>query len=561
MEASGRNTSTRTPHGRMTRCAQIFAAYRIERARAVIRTVRFLKEEKNGALLTAALMLAAPAWAETVLKVVPHADLKVLDPVWTTAFVTRHHGYMIYDTLFGLTQKGEIKPQLVDTYTASPDNLHYSFTLREGLKFSDGTPLTTKDVIASIKRWGARDNLGAKLLAAAEKLEAKDDRTFTLDFKKPFGMVLDAFSKPSSIPLFVMPEKVAQTDPFKQITDMTGSGPYMFAADRYRPGEKVVYLKNPYYVPRNEPADGTAGGKHVYVDELDWVILRDAQTVANAIEKGEVDVVEMVPNEQYSVLKKNPDIQLLNQTGKQSAMLHLNHAIPPFNNPKIAQAALMAINQAALQRAQIVHKELWNTCTSIYPCGSLYASDKTDYFTGKPQFKRAQELLKEAGYDGTPVVLMLPADMPSLNKYPPVMAELLRRAGFKVDLQSMDWATLVTRRTKSSPVSEGGWNGFITFWNQADTFNPLFFAPLTGSGLKGWFGWTDDPKLEALKDEFVGTSDLAKRKELAEGIQLRVMDSGVYGMLGEAKPIIALRKNISGLVEAPISVFWGLKKD
>lgn len=415
--------------------------------------------------------------------------------------------------------------------------------------------------VENVFLWGARDNLGAKLLAAAEKLEAKDDRTFTLDFKKPFGMVLDAFSKPSSIPLFVMPEKVAQTDPFKQITDMTGSGPYMFAADRYRPGEKVVYLKNPYYVPRNEPADGTAGGKHVYVDELDWVILRDAQTVANAIEKGEVDVVEMVPNEQYSVLKKNPDIQLLNQTGKQSAMLHLNHAIPPFNNPKIAQAALMAINQAALQRAQIVHKELWNTCTSIYPCGSLYASDKTDYFTGKPQFKRAQELLKEAGYDGTPVVLMLPADMPSLNKYPPVMAELLRRAGFKVDLQSMDWATLVTRRTKSSPVSEGGWNGFITFWNQADTFNPLFFAPLTGSGLKGWFGWTDDPKLEALKDEFVGTSDLAKRKELAEGIQLRVMDSGVYGMLGEAKPIIALRKNISGLVEAPISVFWGLKKD
>lgn len=552
----------------MTRCAQTFAAYRIERASC--HSNRSISEgrkkwqlccKKTLAALTAALMLAAPAWAETVLKVVPHADLKVLDPVWTTAFVTRHHGYMIYDTLFGLTQKGEIKPQLVDTYTASPDNLHYSFTLREGLKFSDGTPLTTKDVIASIKRWGARDNLGAKLLAAAEKLEAKDDRTFTLDFKKPFGMVLDAFSKPSSIPLFVMPEKVAQTDPFKQITDMTGSGPYMFAADRYRPGEKVVYLKNPYYVPRNEPADGTAGGKHVYVDELDWVILRDAQTVANAIEKGEVDVVEMVPNEQYSVLKKNPDIQLLNQTGKQSAMLHLNHAIPPFNNPKIAQAALMAINQAALQRAQIVHKELWNTCTSIYPCGSLYASDKTDYFTGKPQFKRAQELLKEAGYDGTPVVLMLPADMPSLNKYPPVMAELLRRAGFKVDLQSMDWATLVTRRTKSSPVSEGGWNGFITFWNQADTFNPLFFAPLTGSGLKGWFGWTDDPKLEALKDEFVGTSDLAKRKELAEGIQLRVMDSGVYGMLGEAKPIIALRKNISGLVEAPISVFWGLKKD
>lgn len=342
---------------------------------------------------------------------------------------------------------------------------------------------------------------------------------------------------------------------------MTGSGPYAFAADRYRPGERVEYLKNKFYKPRNEPADGLAGGKVVNVDELDWVILRDSQTVANAIKKGEVDVVEMVPNEQYPILKADPNIRLENQTGKQSAMLHLNHAIAPFNNPKAAQAALMAINQAALQRAQIVYKELYNTCTSIYPCGSTYASGNTAYFTGKPQFAKAKELLKEAGYKGEPIVLMLPADMPSLNKYPPVMAELLRRAGFTVDLQSMDWASLVTRRTKSSPTSEGGWNAFITFWNQADTFNPLFFAPLTGNGLKGWFGWTTDPELEKLKDDFVKTSDPAERKKIAEGIQLRVMLSGVYGMLGEAKPMVALRSNVSGLVPAPVSVFWGLSKN
>ncbi|WP_295480901.1 ABC transporter substrate-binding protein [uncultured Sutterella sp.] len=524
-----------------------------------------LSFRKPFAAAAAAAALAAtfvsPAWADVVLKVVPHADLKILDPVWTTAFVTRHHGYMIYDTLFGLTQKGEIKPQLVDSWNASPDNLHFSFTLREGLKFSDGSDLTTMDVLQSIRRWGARDNLGAKLLAALDKMEAKDARTFTLDFKTPFGMVLDAFSKPSSIPLFIMPERVAKTDPFTQITDMTGSGPYAFAADRYRPGERVVYLKNKFYKPRNEPADGLAGGKVVNVDELDWVILRDSQTVANAIKKGEVDVVEMVPNEQYPILKADPNIRLENQTGKQSAMLHLNHAIAPFNNPKAAQAALMAINQAALQRAQIVYKELYNTCTSIYPCGSTYASGNTAYFTGKPQFAKAKELLKEAGYKGEPIVLMLPADMPSLNKYPPVMAELLRRAGFTVDLQSMDWASLVTRRTKSSPTSEGGWNAFITFWNQADTFNPLFFAPLTGNGLKGWFGWTTDPELEKLKDDFVKTSDPAERKKIAEGIQLRVMLSGVYGMLGEAKPMVALRSNISGLVPAPVSVFWGLSKN
>ena len=230
----------------MTRCAQIFAAYRIERARAVIRTVRFLKEEKNGALLQ-----------ENARGSHCRADARCSGL-----------GRNGFEGCAARRPEGT-RSGVDDRVRHAPPRLH--------------------DL-----RWGARDNLGAKLLAAAEKLEAKDDRTFTLDFKKPFGMVLDAFSKPSSIPLFVMPEKVAQTDPFKQITDMTGSGPYMFAADRYRPGEKVVYLKNPYYVPRNEPADGTAGGKHVYVDELDWVILRDAQTVANAIEKGEVDVVEEV---------------------------------------------------------------------------------------------------------------------------------------------------------------------------------------------------------------------------------------------------------------------------
>ncbi|MDO5532058.1 ABC transporter substrate-binding protein [Sutterella sp.] len=504
---------------------------------------------------------AGAANAESVIRIVPNADLKILDPFWTTAFVTRHHGYMIYDTLFGLTQKGEIKPQMIDTWTVSPDNMHYSFTLREGLKFSDGTDVTTKDVIQSIRRWGARDNLGSKLLAVLDKMEPKDARTFTLDFKEPFGVVLDAFSKPSSIPLFIMPEKVAQTDPYKQITEMTGSGPYAFVPERYRPGERVVYVKNKYYKPRAEAPDGTTGGKNVYVDEVHWVILRDAQTQVNAIEKGEVDVIEKTPNEHFKALNDNPAIELVNQTGKTSSMLHINHAIPPFNNPKIAQAALMAINQTALLRAQIVYKELYNTCTSIYPCGSVYASDNTGYFTGKPQFAKAKALLKEAGYDGTPIVLLLPADVVVLNKYPTVMAELLRRAGFTVDLQSTDWASVLTRRSKSVPVSEGGWNAFITNWSEADTFNPVFFAPLTGSGMKGWFGWTDDPELERLKDEFIKASDIAEKKKIAEGIQLRVMESGVYGMLGEFKAMTAVRKEVTGIVPAPINVYWNLKKD
>lgn len=507
---------------------------------------------------------AATAQAEDAaktLRIVPQADLKILDPVWTTAFVTRNHGYMIYDTLFGVDTEGKIHPQMVDTYEASPDALKFQFTLRDGLAFHDGKPVTSEDVIASLKRWGARDNLGQKMFSQMDGIKAVDAKTVVMTFKTPFGMVLDALSKPSSIPAFIMPKRVADTPADQQITDTTGSGPYIFVKDEYRPGERVVYVKNKAYVSRKEPPSGTAGGKPVYTDRVEWVILKDAQTQANALRNGEVDLIEWLPTEQYAALKADPNIAMDSQVIKMQAMLHLNHLIPPFNNPKIAQAALMAINQQALMRAQNVHTELYNSCTSIYPCGSIYASDKTDYFTGKPQFEKAKALLKEAGYDGTPVVLMWPADFAVINKYPPVMAELLKQAGFKVDLQSMDWPTLVTRRTKQDPVSQGGWNAFITSWGIADTMNPLFFAPLTGNGDKGWFGWTTDPELEKLKEEFVVTTDPAKRSALADGIQQRVIDSAVYGPLGEFKPITAFRKSVHGLVKGPVPVFWNLSKD
>ncbi|GHU03952.1 peptide ABC transporter substrate-binding protein [Alphaproteobacteria bacterium] len=527
----------------------------------------FLTKAKywTAALSLGALMVAsAPSLAaddSKTLRIIPQSDLKILDPVWTTAFVTRNHGYMIYDMLFGVDENGGIHPQMVDSYKAAPDGKSFSFTLRDGLLFHDGTPVTAEDVIASIKRWGARDNLGRKMLGALEKIEATDAKTVSMTFKTPFGMVLDALSKPSSIPCFIMPKRVAETDPMEQIMDATGSGPFIFDKEAYRPGERVVYLKNEKYIPRSEEPSGTAGGKRVYTDRVEWIILKDAQTQSNALINGEADLIEWSPNEQYPTLKASPGIILESQVIRMQSMLHINHLIPPFNNPDIARAAMMAINQNALMRAQIVHPELFGPCTSIYPCGSLYASDKTSFFTGKPQFKEAQALLKKAGYDGTPVVLLFPADLPILNKFPPVMAELLRQAGFKVDLQSMDWQTLVSRRTRKDPVNQGGWNLFITNWGIPDTMNPLFFAPLTGNGEQGWFGWTTDPELEALKNDFMAEMDVEKRKAIAEGIQIRVIESAVYGPLGEFKPIVARRSNISGLVKGPVPVFWNLKKN
>jgi peptide/nickel transport system substrate-binding protein len=514
-----------------------------------------------GALIVGA---ARPSLAQEtkVLRVVPQSDLKILDPIWTTAFVTRNHGYAIYDTLFGIDAEGKVRPQMVGEYRSSTDHMKWSFTLREGLYFHDGKPVTSADVIQSLKRWGERDSLGQRLFAAMESIEAKSDTTFEMTLKQPFGLVLEALSKPASVPPFIMPKSVAETPSDKQIDSYIGSGPFIFKVDEYRPGERVVYVKNTKYVARQEPASGTAGGKVVKVDRMEWVILTDAQTQTNAIANGEVDLIEWVPADQYLALKNNPKIDFANLVPKGSFALHLNRLVPPFNNVKIAQAALLAVSQEALMRAQMVHKDLYNTNASIYPTGTPYNSDKTSFFTGKPQLEKARALLKEAGYQNEPVVLLYPANFAVLNKFPPVMAALLKQAGFNVDMQSMDWPTLVARRAMKNLSTQGGWNAFITGWIIPDNINPLFYAPITGNGEKGWFGWTTDERLETLKDEFLAADSEAERTALAVSIQERVYDAAVLAPLGEYKQLTAIRREaIGGIVTSPVGVFWGITKN
>jgi peptide/nickel transport system substrate-binding protein len=522
-----------------------------------------LKKTLLSLLLGSALAIGAQAQAESVLRIVPQSDLKILDPIWTTAFITRDYGYAVYDTLFGVDMKGNVQPQMVGEYKSSDDGKVWTFTLRDGLAFHDGKPVTSEDVIPSVKRWGARDALGQRMMAALDSFTAKDDKTFVMTFKTPFPLVLQALSKPSSNPPFIMPKASAETPADQQVKGTIGSGPFIFKADEYRPGERIVFLKNTKYVPRKEPADGTAGGKVVNVDRMEWVVQNDPQTAANALANGEVDMIEFMPPEQYKALAENPKITLDNQVPAGSYALHLNRLVPPFNNTKIAQAAFMAINQEALMRAGMNHKELYNANTSVYPSGSPYHDTAhTSYFTGKPQFEKAKALLKEAGYKGEPIVLMNPSTFPVLNKFPSVMAALLRQAGFTVDLQSMDWPTLVTRRVLKTPADQGGWNAFITGWFYADNFNPVYYAPMTGNGEKGWFGWTSDEKLESLKADFMAATSDADRKKVASAIQERVYEAAVFAPIGEYKPLTAFRKDaVSGLIKAPVNVFWGLKKN
>ncbi len=500
--------------------------------------------------------------APVTMRMVPQTNIAILDPIWTTANVTRNHGYMIYDTLFGTDAEGKIKPQMVDKWTTSKDGKLWTFTLRDGLEFHDGAPVTSEDVVASLKRWSSRDSFGGVLAGFIDHYETPDAKTFRLVLKEPFGLVLEALGKPSSNVPFIMPKRIADTPGDQQIKETIGSGPFIFKADEFRPGERVVYVKNPRYKPREEPASGTAGGKRVYVDRVEWVIIRDPQTQLNALLAGEVDLIEEPAAEQYATMRASPSIELVEvQPAGGQFIFRFNHLHPPFDDVRIRRAAMVALGEEQMLKTQVGVPGLYQFCKSVYPCGSTYASDNTSFYTGVADPKKAHQMLEEAGYKGTPVVLMRPTDLAGISKLPLVAKQQLEQAGFVVDLQTMDWQTLVARRTKKDPPNAGGWNAFMTSWNSADVMTPVTMAMMNARGDKGWFGWDNDPQLEEIKARFVRATTDTERKKIAEQAQLRAIDTATHVPLGQYHSFAAVRRGVlSGLVHADSQVYWNIKK-
>jgi peptide/nickel transport system substrate-binding protein len=516
-------------------------------------------------LAAGAASLALPAISraadQRILKFIPQADLAVLDPIWTTAYVTRDHGYMIYDTLFAVDEKLEVKPQMVDKYGASADKLTWSFTLRDGLEWHDGKPVTSADCVPSLKRWMGRDPMGQKLADFVAELAVVDDKTFTLKLKEPYGLLLDSIGKPSSNTPFMMPKAVAETDPFKQIDSQIGSGPFIYVNAESKPGEKHVYVKNPKYKPRPEPASGFAGGKIAKVDRIECIEMPDPQQQVNALIAGEIDVIEQLPHDLIPIVTADKNSKLVdwNPLGQQF-IIRFNHLQPPFNNPKIRQAALYCMRQEDYLKATVGDPKYYKVCSAAFICGTPNAVETPNGLLIKPDFAKSKELLKEAGYDGTPVVLMQSTTLPVLTNMAPVTKSLLEQGGFKVDMQSMDWQTLVTRRTKKDPPDKGGWNAFHTFSVSADALNPISNNYFLANGDKAWFGWPSDPEMEKLRDQYAREIDPAKGKALAAQIQNRAIETGQYGWLGQWYGPGATRAGVSGWLKAPCAVMWNVDK-
>src|SRR5258708_7128131 len=381
-----------------------------------------------------ALILPVSAMAQDkVLRAVMHADVRVIDPIWTTQTIANIHGALVYDTLFGNDADQKPQPQMVGKYEVSPDRLTYTFTLRDGLKFHDGTPVTTKDVIASLKRWGAKDGVGQRLMGYVTEMKAVDDKTFTMSLREPYGMVLESLGKSGSSIAAIMREKEAQTDPQQQVKESIGSGPYIFAKDLWVPGSKAVYLKNKDYVPRSEPPSSFAGAKIPGVDRIELIWISDPQTSMSALINGEIDFYENPNIDFLPILEKAKGVKLM-KTGKidsTQGFIRLNHLHPPFDNPKARQALYYLINQEDFLRAIVGDPKYYRVCHGLLTCGGPYEHDGGTQWMEEYNPEKALQLLKEAGYKGEPITVLSAADHHNITPATQGLRQATREAGIQ----------------------------------------------------------------------------------------------------------------------------------
>lgn len=517
----------------------------------------------SAALLAAGALPAGCAAPDrrNILRVVPYADLQALDPVVTTVGIVQRHALMVYDFLFGRDDQGVPQPQMVESWERRSDGLEWRFTLREELFFHDGSPVTSADVIASLRRWSARDAYGRQIMAVTDRLESDGAGSFTWRLSRPYGLMLQALSKTGGPVPAIMPRRIAETSPNTPIREAVGSGPFRFVADEWIPGGLVAYDRNENYVPRSEPASGTAGGKQVLVERVEWHNIRDPQSAILALMAGEVDFVENPTAEFLPMLAGEPvRVERSDPLGTHG-LLRMNHLHPPFDRPEAREALLWLIDQERYLQAMFGNPDITRACREIFVCGSPYASRAGIPADLRHDPDRARALFDAAGYDGRPLVVLHPTDISFMNLATLVLAEDLRGIGVNVDLQAMDFGAMAARRANRAAPQQGGWHLGMTYWPGADIADPVANTPLQASCDAAWPGWPCDAEHQALIDAFAYAEDDAGRQRLADAIQASAYRLVPYVPIGLWYNPVAYSDAVSGVLGvAGTTVYWNIAK-
>ena len=519
------------------------------------------------ATAAAAGALAAPRVARAqdnrVLRFVPQANLSSLDSVAGTQYVVRNASVMVWDMLYGVDSKLQAKPQMCEGHEVSPDYKDWTFKLRPGLKFHDGEPVRSKDVTASLRRWMVRDTMGQRIKASMAEMTAPDDRTVRIRLNQPFPKMLFALGKNNPPLALIMPERIANTDPYKLITEYVGSGPMRFKRDEWVPGSKAVFQRFEGYDPRPEPADWLAGGKRMHFDRIEWQILPDDATKAAALQNGEVDWWENPIPDLAPLLKRNRNVKLdVSDPLGYIGSLRFNHLHPPFNDVRARRAAMMAIDQEDYMRAVVGNDDaLWARLPSFFTPGTAtYTEAGGDVLKGPRDYDAAKKLLAEAGYNGEKVSLLVATDLAITKAQGDVTADMLKRIGMNVDYQALDWGTVGARRASKEKPSEGGWNMFHTWHAGADCINPGPYTAFDTGGDKAWFGWPKDDGIEQGITAWYDAPDLEAERKVMADLNKQAMEFVTFGPTGFFRQYTAWRSNVSGIVRAPFVAFWDVKK-
>ncbi len=508
-------------------------------------------------LLAAVALFPALGHAESVLRVVPQSDLRVLDPHATAATITQIHARMIYDAPYTFDEAMNVHPQMVGKHEVSADGLTHTFTLRPGLKFNNGQKVRAADVVASMLRGGRQDQLLQLLLQRKTSFTAVDDDTFRIAFAAPFALVETALAARGAV---VMREEDMAAAGDKPMTTTMGFGPFRFVPSGYTPGAKITYERNPDYVPRDEKADGDSGGKKVFVDRVEWNVIPDLQTRVAALIKGEVDLIDQLPHDGIQSLRGRPGIVLEPSSRLGNiAFLRMNTLHPPFSDVRARRALASLVDQKDYLAAAFTDDSAWwQECFAFFGCGTPNGTELGSEAYRKPDIARAKALFREAGYNGEKIVVLSSNEIPLIGALAEVTAAKLREAGLNVDLQTSDWGTLVVRRARKDAPEKGGWHifqsgGDVASFSQPTT-NILVDTRCDGNN---YVGWPCSQRLEALRARMIDAPGAASR----DAFQQALWEELPSLLLGQYKQPIAYRKAVTGVTHGLYLSFWNIRKE
>ena len=517
---------------------------------------------RSAAALSAAL--AAPrigrADGPKTVTFVPHADLASIDPVWTTADITRNYSLAVFDTLYGYDAQFQVQPQMVEGHRVDDDGKAWELTLRDGLMFHDGQPVLARDCVATIKRFCVRDPFGQALMKRVAEVYAPADKKIRFRLNKPFPLLPNALAQ---VYCAIMPTRLAETDPMKQIPEAIGSGPFKFMADERIPGSRVVFSRNAAYVPRKGGTPSfNAGPKIVNVDRVVWTFIQDPATASAALQQGEIDWWENPTLDLIPQIKTYKDVTLTvkDRTGEMGC-LRFNHLYPPFDNAAIRRIVVSAIDQKEVMEAVSgAAPSLYKTDTGLFVPGTPMASTAGVEITRGPKdYAKLTKDLAAAGYNGEKIVVLAATTIPTIWAEAQVASDMLTKIGFNVDLQSMEWGSVVQRRASREPPDKGGWNIFYTWLGGFGNISPAPNIAIRGNGTAAWFGWPTNGKIEELYSAWFEASDQAEQQKLCEAMQVAFWESPTYAPLGMYDQPTAYHTYMQDVPDG-WPQFYGLKK-